>query len=410
MTAINIAALIAAALFAFAARAGAQISVVVTHAGENPDTGSISIMLGAEDSSELESGEAREYTTPGGKAGKIIIKDVFEGGAVALVAEMSGPGLAAGDALLLAPKREIGAGAVVAENPTQTLRSSAHKIGPEDVLQIKSFPVGQLPDIVTVRPDGTLSLPHVGVFKAAGLTVFEAGDVIQERMKEYFKRPWVEVTLEKQKTERVKIFGEVTVSHWRVSGPGEYELPKPTRLTDFIATVGGLTERADRKNIKIMRPDGEETTANLDDATANLLSDANPVLYGGELVYAPAAASRQTRATVLGRVGRQGIVHLDSENAFLTEAISSSGGISPDADVNGIIVVRTIDGQRVSLKVNFKDILSGKTEADFALAADDVIFIAPAADRQRAVDKFNSVIKDVLPTMNLLLLLDRLSD
>lgn len=412
MTAINIAALIAAALFAFAAKAGAQTSVVVTHAGENPDTGSISVMLGAGDSSELESGETREYTAPGGKAGKIIIKDTFEGGAVALVAEMSGPAPVAGDTLMLGASRESGAapiagGAVI---QAEALRSSAHKIGPEDVLQIKSFPVGQLPDIVTVRPDGTLSLPHVGVFKAAGLTVFEAGDVIQERMKEYFKRPWVEVTLEKQKTERVRIFGEVTVSHWRVSGPGEYELPKPTRLTDFIATVGGLTDRADRKNIKIMRPDGEETTANLDEAAANLLSDANPVLYGGELIYAPAAASRQTRATVLGRVGRQGIVHLDSENAFLTEAISSSGGLSPDADVNGIIVVRTIDGQRVSLKVNFRDILSGKTETDFALAADDVVFIAPAADRQRAVDKFNSVIKDVLPTMNLLLLLDRLSD
>lgn len=403
------AALLAAVLFAFATVAEAQISAVVTHVGEIPDTGSISAMLSATTSSGLTVGAEYEFTTPSGKAGRIIIKDTFDGGAVALVAEMSGPAPVAGDTLSLVREWEESAVEGGAAR-TETLRSSAQKIGPEDVLRIKSFPVGQLPDIVTVRPDGTLSLPHVGSFTAAGLTVYAAGDVIQERMKEYFKRPWVEVTLEKQKTERVRIFGEVTVSHWRVSGPGEYELPKPTRLTDFIATVGGLTDRADRKNIKIMRADGTEIMADVNAAAANLLSEANPVLYGGELVYIPAITSRQTRATVLGRVGRQGIIHLDTENAFLTEAISSSGGLSPDADMSGIIVVRNISGERVSLKVNFRDILSGKTESDFALAADDVIFIAPVADRQRAVDKFNSLIKEALPTLNLLLLLDRLKD
>jgi len=123
----------------------------------------------------------------------------------------------------------------------------AYRIGAEDVLEIA---VWQNPDVsrtVTVRPDGSISLPLVDDVRAVGLSPVQLKKTIEERLKPFMATaPEVSVLVLEANSKRFFVQGQVHT-------PGTFPLRSRTTLTQAITMAGGFTEFARQKKIRILR-------------------------------------------------------------------------------------------------------------------------------------------------------------
>ena len=69
-------------------------------------------------------------------------------------------------------------------------------MGPQDVLEIIVRRNADLSKVVTVRPDGRISLPLLGDIEATGLTPAELTTNIVNRLKQFKETPTVSVLLQ----------------------------------------------------------------------------------------------------------------------------------------------------------------------------------------------------------------------
>lgn len=119
-------------------------------------------------------------------------------------------------------------------------------IGPEDVLEILVWKNTELSKVVTVRPDGNISLPLVGDVQAAGLSPMTLRDQIVKRLTEFKEVPEVSVIVQQVNSYSIYILGEV-------ARPGKYQLKSHATLLQAISLSGGFTPFASRNNIKVLR-------------------------------------------------------------------------------------------------------------------------------------------------------------
>jgi polysaccharide export outer membrane protein len=112
-----------------------------------------------------------------------------------------------------------------------------------------------------IDPDGTVELPVVGKIELGGLTIPKARQAIHNAVDGYLKSPTVHVKL---LNFNYTVLGEV-------NGQGTYATYNPKySILEAVGQAGGLTEFADRANVKIVRRRGEQ----VDIAFVNLLDDS----------------------------------------------------------------------------------------------------------------------------------------
>lgn len=123
-----------------------------------------------------------------------------------------------------------------------------YRIGPEDALQIFVWKNETLSRLVSVRPDGKISLPLLGDVPAAGQTTRELRDVLVKRYVEFIAAPEISVIVNEVKSIKVSVIGEVPKA-------GRYELKSRTTVLDVLAMAGGFGQFASRSRIFILRPE-----------------------------------------------------------------------------------------------------------------------------------------------------------
>ncbi len=130
-----------------------------------------------------------------------------------------------------------------------------------------------------VEEDGTVALPVVGHVAVAGLTRSQAAKLIEDLYrKKLLKDPIIELKITNLK---VTLLGEF-------KGQGNFPLLKDrTTLVEMIGEAGGLSERANETNIKIIRGDQlnpQVTYINLRDIQS--INDPRAILQSGDIIYA----------------------------------------------------------------------------------------------------------------------------
>lgn len=180
-----------------------------------------------------------------------------------------------------------------------------YRIKPQDILQIRNLQNSK--NIVDVNPagsggaqisvsgqadnfqvenDGTVALTGLGNVHVAGLTRLEAQKLIEGLYRKTFlKSPIIELKIVNLK---VTVLGEI-------KGQGDFPLIKDkTTLVELIGQAGGLTEKADETNIKIIR--GSERNPQvtvIDLSNIHSINDPRAVLQNGDIIY----VAKNTRAT-----------------------------------------------------------------------------------------------------------------
>lgn len=158
-----------------------------------------------------------------------------------------------------------------------------YRIGPEDVLGINFWRDADMTGDVTVRPDGRITLPLIGDVLAAGLSPEQLKVAVHQAASKLIADPAVTIIVRQINSRKVFITGQVAT-------PDAYPLTGPRTVMQLIALAGGLTEYADKKNIRVMRMEGGQTRSlkfNYNDVSKGKNLQQNVLLQPGDTVVVP---------------------------------------------------------------------------------------------------------------------------
>ena len=159
--------------------------------------------------------------------------------------------------------------------------SSQYVIGPEDSLYIHVWKEETLSRTVPVRIDGKISLPLIDETQAAGLTPLQLKENLVKRFREFVDIPNVSVIVMEANSFKVFVSGQVRT-------PGVVRLRSETSILQLIPMVGGFTEWANERKIRVIRKEeGKEKRHTVNYKRIVDGKDPNFVLKSGDTVIVP---------------------------------------------------------------------------------------------------------------------------
>lgn len=166
-------------------------------------------------------------------------------------------------------------------------RNREYILGVGDELSIHVRADQTLSTDVVIRPDGTITMPIVGDFKAAGETPTALKNKIRAKLVEFVKIEGTELTV---------AVSEINSYHFSVSGEvetaGVYSAAYYVTVVEAVALAGGFSRFASRNNMKLMRRDPSTGDVRVIPLVYDLLAsgkrpDMNLYLLPGDALYVP---------------------------------------------------------------------------------------------------------------------------
>jgi len=230
----------------------------------------------------------------------------------------------------------------------------------------------------TVRKDGSIFYPYVGVIHVAGKTVEEIRQLITQKLQHYIEKPQVDVRVARYKSQFVYVTGEVSI-------------PKTIPLTDapldIVAALneaGGAKTTANLSQIKLIHSDGSQESVNLAQLQNEGKLSENKILRAGDHVFVPDSSNNVVFVT--GEVKVPGSKQLGYQRYTLTRALADAGGIDNDtSNPSQVYVLRGFteninsENPKVSVKIYQLDASSPAgliLGNQFELQAQDVVFVS----------------------------------
>jgi polysaccharide export outer membrane protein len=243
-----------------------------------------------------------------------------------------------------------------------------------------------------VSPQGLIQFPYVGTLKLAGLTEYEARDLLTQRLSKYLKDPQITVRIQSFRSGRVYLDGEVRT-------PGLQAVNDiPMTLPEALGRAGGFTATADRSAIAITR-NGTTTMVNLPQLTARGINPSSILLSNGDLVRV--LSREESKVFVLGEVLRPITQTLRDGRLTLNEALGESGGVNPTSgDPRQIFVVRAANTAQPEIyHLDASSPIAYALAEGFELQARDVVYVDPVP-----LVRWNRVISLILPSASAVIL------
>jgi polysaccharide biosynthesis/export protein len=156
-------------------------------------------------------------------------------------------------------------------------------IGSEDTLEVLVWKNADLSRVVSVRPDGKISLPLIGDVQAAGRTVMQLNAEIAERLNKYYKEsPQVSVILQQVNSYSIYVLGEVR-------NPGKYLVKSGTTFLQAITLAGGFTEFASKNKVKVRRKNNDNSESIISIKYHDILAglQSNIMMSPGDTILIP---------------------------------------------------------------------------------------------------------------------------
>ena len=288
-------------------------------------------------------------------------------------------------------------------------------LGPGDVLSITDLNGDDeekgATATVPILPDGTAMVRYCGLVNAAGMTLREINELVNERSRKWFKDPQIVINLTKQRPTQVYLLGEVTK-------PGLYSpktgdgggsdtpehasaaAPEPFNLTMALQAAGGLKDSADVRHIHITRLapkkvfDVDLWKLMLDgDISEDIMLQPGDVVFvpkgGNEFdreVFGTLANADGMKVRVIGAVKSPGLLKMDTDDDVLS-VITKAGGLQSYAKTNEAWLTRTNhDGTVTTEKINLKKAITNPLAAGRTkVRAGDIIVVRRSVGKSAAM-------------------------
>jgi polysaccharide export outer membrane protein len=165
------------------------------------------------------------------------------------------------------------------KNPAQTADLPPYVLGPNDVIGVAVFGEPNVSGTYAIGPDGRISMPLVGDFKAIGMTGHQLGDIISKKLEEFILDPVVNVQILRVNSKKYTLIGGV-------GRTGPYPLQQQTTVLDALAAAGGFKDFSNEKKIVIMRGT-KKFPFNYKDVIHGKHMEQNIYLEDGDLIIVP---------------------------------------------------------------------------------------------------------------------------
>ena len=245
--------------------------------------------------------------------------------------------------------------------PRATAQSD-YRIGPDDILIITVLDQKELEQVVTVRPDGKISLPLVGDTEAAGLTVAELSSRLTTLYGRTVRGAQVTVGVKEVRSRPVYFAGGVV-------RPGQLQLTQDLTVLQGLSAVGGPVATADLEAAFVLRG-GQRIPVNLQEILQRGTMTQNLRLQPGDTVVVPSAGA----VYVQGEVKTPGQVKYTKDLTIMM-AISGAGGFTQLASPRRVTVMRGNGAKKEVLRVNVNDIVSDPESKDVLLKPNDIVIV-----------------------------------
>lgn len=263
----------------------------------------------------------------------------------------------------------------------QKFDQEAYILGPGDGIFVELFGQPDISKPYQVLIDGTISLPLVGNVQVRGLTLKQAASVISAQYATYYKRPIVTVRLESSRPVTVGISGEVNrpgtyvvgqsasggvatgfggTSSGTVSAVGRTDAGLAPKLSLVLQSAGGITPKADIRNIQVRRPQAEGPDAMINVNLWSLLKegdlsqdvqlrDGDSIIVPTATALTPAEETALASATfspstinvnIVGEVRRGGVISLKPQTPLNTAIMAAGGFIPTRAKTDSVTLIR----------------------------------------------------------------------
>ena len=127
------------------------------------------------------------------------------------------------------------------------LSSASYRVGPGDELNFRFTYTPELNTVAQVRADGSLSLPILGEWPAAGLSLRELTEQVQAALAARVRRPEVVINVQGAlPSQRVFIGGEVV-------RPGVQPLAGALTVLQAVMAADGLKDSAQPREVSVLR-------------------------------------------------------------------------------------------------------------------------------------------------------------
>jgi polysaccharide export outer membrane protein len=281
-----------------------------------------------------------------------------------------------------APQEPLaGQGPSTAATPSEPTGFPNYVLGPDDVIGIKALNADEIRgDSVRIDPSGQISLPLLGRLQAAGLTIERLEADVSARLKTYVRDPVVAVTIVEYRSQPVSVIGAVVTS-------GVHQLEGRKTLIEMLAKAGGLRPEAGnvikitRKaewgaiplDLAVMDPSGRFSVAevSLNDIIQATKPDDNILILPNDVISVP----RANLVYVIGEVKRPGGFVVQERRAISgLHALAMAEGFTDLASPQSAMIIRQLNGQRLEIAADLKEILNGK-KSDVELLPDDILFV-----------------------------------
>lgn len=255
-------------------------------------------------------------------------------------------------------------------------------LGPGDILSISIPSSDPLLLKVPVSPEGSVSIPRVGVISLKGLTLAAARTTLQESISRTYRTTPAQIELMKIRQFKVYVLGAVRVPSVVAATPAD-------RVFDVIRMAGGVLDTAAVRGITLRR-EGVDTPIIVDLRRYLTYGDKthNPTVQGGDRIIVPLRTAKNT-ISIYGEVYNEGSFDF-LQGDSLSTLVRFAGGFLPSALLDSVKLVRLTErggGELEEFTVN----LHGWQEAlqqrqplpkDIELRSGDRLYV-------RAIPKFN---------------------
>lgn len=200
-----------------------------------------------------------------------------------------------------------------------------YQIGPDDELVLNIFGVQEASYRLSVQPEGTISVPNVGVITVAGLTMSDANKVIREKLTRTVYR-----SLATSATNMTLTLGNIRSIRITVIGaakPGNYTVSSLTTLFNALYICGGPDQIGSFRSIELIRNNKVHLKADLYQFLLKGDARQNILLKEGDLINIPVY---QKRVSINGEVKRPGLYEL-VEGEQAPQLIDFAGGFTERA-------------------------------------------------------------------------------